>query len=133
MLARKRSCHDLDTYRPDLRRVRPVVRAARPRAAASAADPPKVVGTRDAVAVTPQGEPRSYTVKIVDGQPKCDVEVAATKQAVSEEKLDGNVLTMKVSYEFGLYDVLAKVDGDSMEGTWQGGGYSGALKGTRRP
>ncbi len=99
-----------------------------------AADAPKAVGTWDAVATTPQGDlPVVITVKIVDGQAKCDVEVAATKQAVSGEKLDGNVLTMKVSYDFGLYDVLAKVDGDSLAGTWQGGGYSGALKGTRRP
>ena len=67
---------------------------------ASAAETPKVVGTWDAVAVTPQGSlPVVITVKIVEGQPKCEVEVAATKQAVSEEKLVGNVLTMKVSYE----------------------------------
>jgi hypothetical protein len=100
----------------------------------SAADAPKAIGTWDLVATTPQGDlPVVITVKLVAGQPKCDVEVAAAKQTVSEEKLEGNVLTMKVSYELGVYDVLAKVDGDSMDGTWQGAGYSGALKGTRRP
>ena len=112
-----------------------VVRAARPRAARPSLPTRRrrsAPGTR-----SPRRRratcPSLITVKIVDGQPKCDVEVAATKQAVSGEKLDGNVLTMKVSYDFGLYDVLAKVDGDSLAGTWQGGGYSGALKGTRRP
>jgi hypothetical protein len=100
-----------------------------------AAEAPKLVGTWDAVASTPQGSlPIVITVKIVEGQPRCEVEVAAAKQTVSHETLEGGVLTMKVSYDFGLYDVTAKVvDGDALEGTWQGGGYSGAVKGTRRP
>jgi hypothetical protein len=29
--------------------------------------------------------------------------------------------------------VELKVAGDTMEGTWQGGGYSGTLKAKRRP
>jgi hypothetical protein len=37
-----------------------------------------------------------------------------------------------VQYEGGVYDVELKVDGDAMEGTWQGGGYSGTLKAKRR-
>ena len=43
------------------------------------------------------------------------------------------MLTLKVEYEGGAYDVEAKVDGDAMTGTWQGGGYSGELKAKRRP
>jgi hypothetical protein len=108
--------------------------AKTPEAKTAAAETPKLAGTWDAVAVTPQGElPVVVTIKIVAGQPKCDVEAAGVKQSVSEEKLDGEVLTMKVSYEFGVYDVTAKASGDTLDGTWQGGGYSGALKGTRRP
>jgi hypothetical protein len=38
-----------------------------------------------------------------------------------------------VQYEGGLYDIEAKVDGDAMEGSWQGGGNSGTLKAKRRP
>jgi hypothetical protein len=105
-----------------------------PAAAAPAADAPKVLGSWNAVAVTPQGElPVVMTVRIAEGQPKCEVEVAGAKQAISDEKLTGDVLTMKVTYEFGVYDVTATASGDTLEGTWQGGGYSGALKGTRRP
>jgi hypothetical protein len=102
-------------------------------ALAHAADVPKAVGTWDAVATTPDGNlPVVLTVEIVEGQPKCEVEVGAAKQTVTGEKLEGNVLTMKVGYESGVYDVLAKFDGDSLDGTWQGSGYSGAFKGTRR-
>ena len=40
---------------------------------------------------------------------------------------------MKVQYEGGVYDAEAKVVGDALEGTWQGGGYSGTLQAKRRP
>jgi len=43
------------------------------------------------------------------------------------------VLTLKVQYDGGVYEVAAKIDGDAMTGTWQGSGYSGELKGKRRP
>ncbi len=99
-----------------------------------AADAPPAVGTWDAVASTPDGDiPVVITVGIVEGQVECQVAIGEVPQKVSEEKLEGDLLSMKVAYEFGLYDVQAKVVGDSMEGTWQGAGYSGPLKATRRP
>ncbi len=105
-----------------------------PATQAPAAETPKLLGTWDVVAVTPQGElPVSLTIKLVDGQPKCDIDVAGAKQAVSDEKLEAGTLSMKVTYEFGVYDVTAKTNGEALEGTWQGAGYSGALKGTRHP
>ena len=108
--------------------------AKTPAAKGPAKEAPKLVGAWDAVAATPQGElPVVVTIKLVEGQPKCEIEVAGAKQVVSDEKLAGDVLSMKVSYEFGVYDVTAKANGNALEGTWQGGGYSGALKGTRRP
>jgi hypothetical protein len=101
---------------------------------ALAADSPGAVGTWDVVATTPQGEMTSVlTVKIVDGQPKAEFELGGMKRTVTDEKLKGDVLTLKVEYEGGLYDVEAKVDGDTMTGTWQGGGSSGELKAKRRP
>jgi hypothetical protein len=100
----------------------------------SAADAPKVVGTWDAVASTPNGEMAAViTVKLVDGALKADLELDGAKQVVTDEKLEGDVFRMKVQYEGGVYDVELKVDGDAMEGTWQGGGYSGTLKAKRRP
>jgi hypothetical protein len=101
---------------------------------ASAADAPKVVGTWDAMASTPNGEMSSViTVKQVDGALKADIELEGAKQVVTDEKLEGDVFKVKVQYEGGVYDVEMKVAGDTMEGTWQGGGYSGTLKAKRRP
>ncbi len=101
---------------------------------ASAADGPKVVGTWDAVASTPNGEMASViTVKQVDGALKAEIELEGAKQVVTDEKLEGDVFRMKVQYEGGVYDVEMKVTGDTMDGTWQGGGYSGTLKAKRRP
>ena len=100
----------------------------------SAADAPKVVGTWDVVASTPNGEmPSVLTVKQVDGALKADMELEGAKQVVTDEKLEGDVFRMKVQYEGGIYDVEMKVTGDAIEGTWQGGGYSGTLKAKRRP
>ena len=99
----------------------------------SAADAPNVAGTWDVVSTTPQGEMTSVlVVKVVDGQPKIEFELVGEKRTVSDEKLAGNLLTFKVEYEGGVYEVEAKVDGDAIAGTWQGGGYSGELKGKRR-
>jgi hypothetical protein len=98
-----------------------------------AADAPRVVGTWDAVASTPNGEMSAViTVKQVDGALKADLELDGAKQVVTDEKLEGDVFRMKVQYEGGVYDVELKVDGDAIEGTWQGGGYSGTLKAKRR-
>ena len=101
---------------------------------ASAADAPKVVGTWDAVSTTPNGDmPSVIKVKEVEGALKAEIEIDGVARTVTDEKLDGNVLRMKVQYEGGVYDVEAKIDGDTLEGTWQGGGYSGTLKAKRRP
>jgi hypothetical protein len=101
---------------------------------ATAADAPKVVGTWDVVAATPNGEmPSVLTVKQVEGQLKAEIEIEGLKRTVSDEMLEGNVFSMKVEYEGNTYSVEAKVDGEAMEGNWAGGGYSGTLKAKRRP
>jgi hypothetical protein len=101
---------------------------------ATAADAPKVVGTWDVVASTPNGEmPSVLTVKQVEGQLKAEIEIEGLKRTVSDEMLEGNVFSMKVEYEGNTYSVEAKVDGEAMEGNWAGGGYSGTLKAKRRP
>lgn len=101
---------------------------------APAADAPKAVGTWDAVATTPNGDmPSVITVKEVDGALKAEIEIDGSARTVTDEKLEGNVLRMKVQYDGGVYDVETKIDGDTLEGTWQGGGYSGTLKAKRRP
>jgi opacity protein-like surface antigen len=103
-------------------------------ALAFAADAPKAVGTWDAVSSTPNGEMSAViTIKQVDGALKAEIELDGVSRVVTDEKQEGDVFRMKVQYEGGVYDVEAKVAGDTMEGTWQGGGYSGTLKAKRRP
>jgi hypothetical protein len=100
---------------------------------ARAADAPPAVGTWDVVAQTPNGEMASVLkVKMVDGAVKAEFELEGAVRTVTDEKLDGDVLTLKVQYEGGVYDVTMKVAGDKAEGTWQGGGYSGTLTAKRR-
>jgi hypothetical protein len=55
------------------------------------------------------------------------------KREVREETLEGDVFKMKVMYDSVLFTIQAKITGGTMEGTWDGGGNSGALKATRRP
>jgi len=101
---------------------------------APAADAPQAVGTWELVAATPEGDmPVVLTVKRVDGQPRVEIEIAGALHTATEERLAHDVLTLKVQYGGGVYEVEAKVDGDAMTGTWQGSGYSGELKGKRRP
>jgi hypothetical protein len=101
---------------------------------AFAADAPKAVGTWDVLASTPNGEMSSVlVVKQVDGALKAQIEIESVERTVTDEKLEGDVFRMKVQYEGGVYDVEAKIAGDTMEGTWQGGGYSGTLTAKRRP
>ena len=101
---------------------------------AFAADAPKAVGTWDATATTPNGDmPSVIVIKQVDGAIKAEIELDGVPRVVTDEKLEGDVFRMKLQYEGGVYDVEAKIAGDTLEGTWQGGGYSGTLKAKRRP
>ena len=100
---------------------------------ALAADAPGAVGTWDVLAQTPNGEMASVLkVKMVDGAVKAEFELEGLVRTVTDEKLEGDVLKLKLQYEGGIYDVEAKVSGDAMEGTWQGNGYSGTLTAKRR-
>jgi hypothetical protein len=103
-------------------------------ALALAADTPRVVGTWDVVASTPNGDLSSVLIiKSVEGQLKAEIEIDGVKRTVSGEKLDGAVFSMNVEYDGNTYAVEAKVDGDTMEGNWSGSGSSGMLKAKRRP
>lgn len=100
---------------------------------ALAADTVKPHGTWDAVATTPDGEMTPVIViKEVEGALKAEIEIGGFSRTVTDEKLEGKTLRMRVQYEGGVYDVEATIDGDALEGTWQGGGYSGTLKAKRR-
>jgi hypothetical protein len=92
-----------------------------------------VEGTWDVVAATPEGDiPATITIRRTESGPKAEVDIFGIKRTVTNEKLEGNVFRMKVEYEGNLYDVEGRVQGDALEGTWQGGSYSGTLKAKRR-
>jgi hypothetical protein len=102
--------------------------------AAPAADAPRAVGTWDAVASTPNGDmPAVIVIKLVDGALKAELELDGASRIITDEKLEGDVFSMKLEYDGGIYGVEAKITGDTLEGTWQGGGASGTLKAKRRP
>ena len=103
-------------------------------AAVAAAEDVKAVGTWDLVSQTPNGPMNSVmTIKSVDGKLKAEIELEGAKQEVSDESLTGDLLKLKMTYEGVPYTIEGKIKGDTLEGTWEGNGLSGGLKGTRRP
>jgi hypothetical protein len=93
-----------------------------------------VEGTWDAVASTPEGDiPATITIKKTESGPRAEVDIFGLKRTVTNEKLEGNVFRMTVEYEGNLYAAEGKVEGDALDGTWQGASYSGTLKAKRRP
>lgn len=122
------------TRRPSLRAAILVATLLVSAPLARAADRAGAFGTWDAVATTPNGDmPSVITIQKVEGKVKAEIEIEGLKRTVTDETLEAGVLRMKVQYDTGIYDVEAKIDGDAMEGSWQGGGYSGTLKAKRRP
>lgn len=92
------------------------------------------LGIWDVVASTPDGPmPSVMTVTKADSKLKAEIELGGTKRLVSDEALEGDVLKLKVEYEGVVYALQAKIAGDAMEGTWEGGGNSGTLTAKRRP
>ena len=92
------------------------------------------VGTWDAIAETPQGDMAAVmTIVEKEGALEVEMEIGGMKRPVSNEKLEGHVITMTVRYDGTPYDVEAKIDGDEMKGTYSGSDASGTLTATRRP
>jgi hypothetical protein len=101
---------------------------------AFAGDAPKVVGTWDAVAVTPDGDmPALLTITEKEGVLEAEMDIGGTMRRVEDEKLEGNVLTMTVIYDGAPYEVKLTVDGDTMEGTYTGAAAAGDLTAKRQP
>jgi hypothetical protein len=100
----------------------------------SPASEKEALGTWDVVASTPEGPMSSVmTLTRTEGKLKAEVDLGGVRRTVSDEALEGDVLTLKVEYEGVVYAMQGKIAGDAMEGTWEGGGNSGGLKAKRRP
>lgn len=105
-------------------------------AAPGSASEKAALGTWDVVASTPDGPlPSVMTVTKGEGKAKikAEIELGGIKRTVSEEAVEGDVLKMKVEYEGVVYAIQGKIAGNALEGTWEGGGNSGALTAKRRP
>ena len=101
---------------------------------ALAGDFSKVVGTWDAVAVTPEGDmPAVLTIAEKEGALEAEMEMGGVNRTIENEKLEGDVFTMTVTYDGAPYEVELTVDGDTMEGTYTGMAASGDMKATRQP
>lgn len=99
-----------------------------------AGDTARVVGTWDAVAVTPDGDlPALLTIAEKEGALEAEMDIGGMKRRIEDEKLEGSVLTMTVIYNGAPYDVELTVDGDTMEGTYSGADASGPLTAKRKP
>jgi hypothetical protein len=97
------------------------------------ADAPRIVGTWDGTASTPNGDMSLVlTVKQAEGALEAEITIEGAAHPASDEKLEGNVFRVRVHYGGAAYDVEVKVDGDVLEGQWQGQGYSGTLRAKRR-
>jgi hypothetical protein len=98
------------------------------------ADDAAALGTWDMVALTPNGPlPAVMTLAKVEGRLKAEVELGGLKRTVTEEKLDGDALTLNVEYEGIFYAIQGTIAKDAIEGTWEGGGNTGTLSAKKRP
>ena len=94
----------------------------------------EVLGTWDAVAVTPEGDmPAVLTIAETDGALEAEIEIGGMPRTIEDEQLEGKVFTMTVMYDGAPYEVELTVDGDTMEGTYTGSAASGAMKAKRQP
>jgi hypothetical protein len=110
------------------------VAAALAGSSVSADEAPQLVGVWDTVASTPDGDlPGIMTITDQEGVLEVAIEMGGYERDVTEEKLDGGLLTMTVLYDGSPYDVELTVSGDVMEGSYSGMAASGAMKAKRRP
>jgi hypothetical protein len=91
-----------------------------------------VLGSWSCVAQSSEGELGStWLIREDAGTLVVDVEIEMTKQRAQEVRLEGQKLSMKVSYQTVPYDVVVTFDRDAFEGTWSGNGATGPLRGKR--
>lgn len=82
---------------------------------------------------TPDGDqvPWTLTITYADGKYSATSAAGEGEGPVSELKVNGTKLHFRVPYQGNEYDIDLKLDGDSLVGTWSGGGSSGETKGQR--
>jgi hypothetical protein len=95
------------------------------------ADP--LVGKWNMTSKTPDGDQVAWTLTITyaDGKYAATSSAGEGEGQVSDLKVDGANVHFRVPYQGNQYDIDLKLDGDSLVGTWSGGGSSGETKGQK--
>lgn len=92
-----------------------------------------LVGKWKMSSTTPDGDqvPWTLTITYADGKYAATAAAGEGEGPVSELKVDGTKLHFRVPYQGNEYDIDLKLEGDSLAGTWSGGGSSGETKGQK--
>ncbi len=93
-----------------------------------------IVGSWDCTSTTPIGTEVKWTltVKEQDGKLTGTAGSDEGEMPISEAKMEDGTFSFKVFIESEPYQVRIKVMGPKFEGTWKGGGETGAIRGTKK-
>ncbi len=93
-----------------------------------------IVGNWDCTSTTPTGTDMKWTLTVKEQNGKLTGTAGSDEgdMPISEAKLEGGEFSFKVFVNSEPYAVKIKVDGARFQGTWTGGGETGAIKGTKK-
>lgn len=85
------------------------------------------------VSSTPDGNdiPWTLTIRYKDGSYSASMSTEHGEEEPRDFKVDGDNVSMGVTYEGDEYEIKLKYSGDKLVGTWSGNGNSGDTKGAR--
>lgn len=75
--------------------------------------------------------PWTLTIHYKDGNYSASVATDQGEQEPKSFKVEGDTVTMQVSYQGENYEIKLKHSGEKLTGTWSGNGDSGDTKGER--
>jgi hypothetical protein len=93
-----------------------------------------IVGNWDCISTTPTGSDMkwSLTVKEQNGKLTGTAGSDEGEMPIAEAKMENGTFTFKVFLDSEPYEVSIKVTGGKFEGTWKGGGETGAIRGNKK-
>jgi hypothetical protein len=93
-----------------------------------------IVGSWDCVSTTPTGVETKWTLTVKEKDGKLTGTAGSDEgdMPISEAKLENDIFSFKVFVNSEPYVVKIKVDGAKFQGTWEGGGETGSIKGAKR-
>ncbi len=99
-----------------------------------AAAEPTIVGNWDCISTTPTGTDMKWTLTVKEQNGKLTGTAGSDEgeMPISEAKLENGTFSFKVFVNSEPYVVKIKVNGTKFQGTWEGGGETGSIKGAKR-